>query len=127
MNHERRLELLLNDLRKEYRACYVVCERISKHYTNGVVLLKYLDLDNIFEYTQKKFKTINIIYPTNRLLYQHPYEAIWVQDDNLYITADFAIILINQYTFLYTQPVWSVFLKKVIGMFKKDSINHLRF
>jgi len=71
MNQERRLELLLHDLREEYIACSKVCQLIANHYINGFVFLKYIDLENIFEYTQKKYKNINIIYPTNRLLYQH--------------------------------------------------------
>jgi len=128
MDHERRRELLLKDLLEEYVACCTVCESIAKHYPSGFVFLKYLDFDELLTLTKNQFKNLNIIYPTNRLLYKHPYEALWVKDSDLYLVGDFSLVYVKDRFVLYTLPVWFVFLKKIIGLFTKSkNINHLRY
>jgi len=128
MDDERRRKLLLKDLLQEYVDCCTVCESIAKHYPGGFVFLKYLDFDELLTLIKKQFKNINIIYPTNRLLNKHPYEAMWIKDGDLYLLCDFSIVYVKNRFALYTLQVWSVFLKKIIGLFiKSKNINHLRY
>src|SRR5436190_11570709 len=128
MDNKRRLE----DIQDTYKTCIVVCSQIAEHYHNGFIFLKYIDLESVFYIKEGKYKCVNIVYPNNRILFKHPYQAVWIKDEELYIVADFAEIYSTEGRPLITISVWKNFLQKLVTLIStnrlgRKPIKHLRY
>ena len=123
--------LLENDLKKEYKRCAYSCRTILRANCcddRGFVFYRFIDFNNIFKFREtNNFKIINIIYPTSKIFFEHPYESIWIEDSSLNIVSSFALVYISTKVYLHTLPVWERFLKKLIRLFRNVRVDHIRF
>lgn len=130
--------LLYNDLKEEYEICSNTCKTILRANcsdSNGFVFYRYIDFENIFVLRDenknlKKIKLINLIHPSSKIYSDHPFESIWIDGsnpNNLNIVKSFALVYISNRNYLHTLPVWQLFVRKLIRLFRGIRVNEVRF
>jgi hypothetical protein len=130
--------LLLNDIKKEYKICAKSCKiilRANQLNTNGFIFYRYFDFNELFSIreqckNEKKIKLINLIYPSSKQFFEHPYESFWVDINSptvLNIVTSFALVYISNSLYLHTLPVWESFLRKIIRLFRGIRVSSIRF
>lgn len=130
MNNETKRLYYTNDLRRSYKQCVNVCMQLLND--SNFILFKYVHFGSLIEIAETNSITIiNIIGPASREIKNHNYASSWVDDNgNFNLISDFAIILKrNTVTsdFLYTLPIWSSFVNKIIRIFKKAKVNYINY
>lgn len=130
MNNDTKRLYYTNDLRRSYKQCVNVCMQLLND--SNFILFKYVHFGSLIEIAETNSITIiNIIGPASREIKNHNYASSWVDEDgNFNLISDFAIILKRNTStsdFLYTLPIWSSFVNKIIRIFKKAKVNYINY